>query len=88
MVQSRVQWLQEGEKPSKFFCSLENKNYIEKTIKQIQISNGLIVYDQKEILNVTRDFYAQLFASRDSEIENVNLDTLAFGDQVRKLNVV
>ena len=29
---SRVQWLKEGEKPRKYFCSLEHQNYVEKTI--------------------------------------------------------
>ena len=32
-VRSRIQWLSEGEKPSKTFCNLETKNYIEKTIR-------------------------------------------------------
>ena len=32
-VRSRIQWLSEGEKPSKTFCTLETKNYIDKTIK-------------------------------------------------------
>ena len=35
-VRSRVQWLIQGEKPTKYFCSLEKNNYIEKTIKCIQ----------------------------------------------------
>ena len=33
-VRARLQWLQEGEKPSKYFCNLENKNYIEKNHKK------------------------------------------------------
>ena len=32
---SRAQWLSEGQKPTKYFCSLEKSNYIEKTIKRI-----------------------------------------------------
>ena len=30
-VRSRVQWLKEGEKTSKYFCALERSNYLEKT---------------------------------------------------------
>ena len=33
IVRSRVQWLQHGQKPSKLFCSLENKHFTEKTVK-------------------------------------------------------
>ena len=34
VVRSRLQWLQDGEKPSKYLSNLENKNFIEKTIKK------------------------------------------------------
>ena len=37
LVHSRLQWLNEGERPSKYFCSLENRNYIDKTIKKVQL---------------------------------------------------
>ena len=33
LVRSRLQWLQDGEKPSKHFSNLENKNFIEKNKK-------------------------------------------------------
>ena len=36
MIRSRIQWLSEGEKPSKFFCNLESKNFLEKTIKKVK----------------------------------------------------
>ena len=35
VTRSRIQWLSEGEKPSSFFCKLENKNYTEKTIRKL-----------------------------------------------------
>ena len=34
MIRSRAQWLSEGEKPSKYFCSLEKHYYTEKTVKK------------------------------------------------------
>ena len=34
MIRARAQWLSEGEKPSKYFCSLEKFFYTEKTIKK------------------------------------------------------
>ena len=33
-VRSRTRWLHSGEKPSKYFCSLEQKIFINKTIKK------------------------------------------------------
>ena len=35
-VRSRVQWLHEGERPTKYFCSLEQHNYLNKTIKKVK----------------------------------------------------
>ena len=73
MVRSRLQWLHEAEKPSKFFCNLENKNFIEKTIKKTQLRNGSIVTDQKEVLQHIRDFYANLLQSKDDKLSDTNL---------------
>ena len=36
IVRSRIQWLAEGEKPTSYFCSLERKNYIDKTVQKIK----------------------------------------------------
>ena len=50
-IRSRIEWLSEGEKPSKTFCKLETKNFMEKTIRKLQIPNGQYIYDQKELLH-------------------------------------
>ena len=34
MIRSRTQWIDEGERPTKYFCALENKNFLDKTIKK------------------------------------------------------
>ena len=39
-VRSCSQWKIEGEKPSKYFCSLETKNHLSKTIKRLKKPNG------------------------------------------------
>lgn len=33
MIRSRAKWVEEGEKPTRYFCNLENRNYLNKTIK-------------------------------------------------------
>ena len=64
MVRSRMQWLSDGERPSKFFCGLENKNFIDKTMKKIKLANGTHVTDQKEVLHHARKFYSDLFEEK------------------------
>ena len=76
-IRSRVQWLHQGEKPSKYFCSLENKNYIDKTIKKIKHENGQTITDQKSILFEVKEFYERLFMARDNTIDETTIqDTL------------
>ena len=50
LVRARIQWLSEGEKPSKYFCNLAKKNFIEKTIRNVQLADGSHVNNQQEIL--------------------------------------
>ena len=75
-VRSRQQFLQEGEKPGKFFCNLVNKNFIEKTIKKTHLKDGSIVTDQKDILHHVRKFYANLFQSRDDNLLDFDFEKL------------
>ena len=57
LVRSRAQWVDEGEKPTKYFCGLESKNYTSKIIPKVEKDNGEIVTDQKEILKEVQYFY-------------------------------
>ena len=85
IVRSRVQWLQHGEKPSKYFCSLENKQFTEKTIKCIKKENGTIINEQAKILNEIKIFYQSLFNSYDQKLENINLNEYLRNYHVNKL---
>jgi len=40
-----------GEKPSKYFCNLENRNYTCKIIPKVELDDCTIITDQKDILN-------------------------------------
>ena len=51
MIRSRAQWLSEGEKPSKYFCSLVKFYYMEKTVKRVVDDDGNVITSQKAILN-------------------------------------
>ena len=63
MIRSRARWIEEGEKPSKYFCNLESRNYLNKTIKKVQLDDSRTIYNQSEILDNVKLFYETLFYS-------------------------
>ena len=69
MVRSHAQWLDEGERPTKKFCTLENKNFLDKTIKKIHDDNDKIVTDQKSILTTIGKYYTKLLENRDADLD-------------------
>lgn len=34
-IRAKIKWIEDGEKPSKYFTSLESRNYINKQIPQV-----------------------------------------------------
>ena len=84
MIRSRIISLDEGERPTKYFCSLENKNYLSKTIKKISIHNKYIT-DQKLILSEIKSYYKNLFSNNDDQLTNVRLEDLFQNVDINKL---
>jgi hypothetical protein len=61
IIRSRVKWTELGETSTKFFCNLENKNYINKNIQELKQDNEKTIVDQTEILKEQQAFYKSLY---------------------------
>ena len=85
-IRSRAQWLQEGEKPTKYFCSLEKGNYINKTLKRLKRNDGTYITSQKDILTEFQLYYKKLFKSHDYQLEEIDLKDLLKKSKVNKLS--
>ncbi len=87
LVRSKVTWQEYAEKPSKFFLSLEKRNYNNKTIKSIKHSNGTIITDKENILRELHRFYCKLYTSSHtdtpnySEVDNLNVPKLTLEEK-------
>lgn len=57
MVRARAKWIEEGEKPTKYFLALEKRNYIKETVSKIANDNGVLIQNQQEILNKIKSVY-------------------------------
>ena len=60
-IRSKSKWIEEGEKPTKYFINLETQNYVSKQIPNIEKDDGSVIFDQMEILHETKCFYENLF---------------------------
>ena len=76
VLRSQATWVDEGEKPTKYFCTLEKRNYVNKTISKIRNDIGDIITEQKNILENIYQFYKSVYKSRDDTLQDVNLEIL------------
>ena len=65
-VRSRSKIMASWEKPSKYFLNLEKKHYINKTISELKLENGQTITDPKQILGTQKEFYQNLFTSKNT----------------------
>lgn len=68
-IRSKSKWIEEGEKPTKYFINLETQNYVSKQIPKIEKDDGSVIFDQMEILHETKCFYENLYKKRDCTVE-------------------
>ena len=73
-IRSRARWINEGEKTSKYFCNLENRNYLDKTIPFLEKDDGNIISDQKRILNDVKEYYEKLYSLQDTPDVDIPTD--------------
>ena len=67
MIRSRVQYINENEKATKYFLNLEKQNYNKKCIKMLITEKGDVT-DEKEILNEQKKFYENLYSDHNPNI--------------------
>ena len=75
IIRSRTRWAEEGEKPIKYFCSLESRNFINKTIPKIELENGEIIYEQADILEEVKEYYHNLYNFQERD-RNTDFDDI------------
>ena len=70
---ARVRWQVEGEKPSRYFCSLEKYNALQKYIPQLKVNDNSpiekTVSDQKTIEKEIFKFYQNLYRKQETQLK-------------------
>ena len=65
LLRSRARWVENGEKVSSYFCSLEKRNVVNKCINKLTVDNDHVITDKAKIVDEIQSFYKQLYSKRD-----------------------
>ena len=57
MIRSKAQCIDQGEKPTKYFCGLEKHNFVSKIISKIIKDDETVITEQSKILKETELYY-------------------------------
>lgn len=76
MIRSRDRSIEEGEKPSKYFCNFKSLNLLNKTIQKIKVEGKGMVYEQSEVLKSVQNYFENLYTCNDSNLVDVNLEDM------------
>ena len=63
IFRSKVRWIQEGEKPTKYFFNMERKNFNKKIISELTVADGCLTVNENQIMHEIKLFYENLYTS-------------------------
>ncbi len=72
LIRSKIRWIEEGEKSTKFFFNLEKSRQSKNVIRQIKDTNGNLQTEDNEILKAASNFYENLFTTKN--IDQAKID--------------
>ena len=64
IFRAKCNWVENGEKATKYFFNLEKRNYNRKVINEIETEEGASIKDNKEILAKIEQYYSDLYRSK------------------------
>ena len=85
MLRSRSRYQDLGEKPSKYFFNLENRNFVNKNMNKIIESDGTEYSETKEILKCQQKYYENLYSDISNDVGGNPIEDIA-GENENKLS--
>ncbi len=83
-IRAKVNWIEYGEKSSKYFLNLEKHRGKLKAMSSIKVDNNIVITDQQGILNEQVKYYSNLY-KKESEFNKSDLQRFMQGINVPKL---
>jgi len=63
MFRAKCHWVEEGERPTKYFFNLEKRNYNKKTIRELHLEDESTTINDKKILDEIENYFRDLYTS-------------------------
>ena len=63
MFRAKCRWVEEGERPTKYFFNLEKRNYNKKTIRELRLEDESTTINDKQILDRIENYFRDLYTS-------------------------
>ena len=76
LTRSRVNWAAKGEKNSKYFLSLERRNYTNKVMTKLIVDNNEEITSQEDVVKEQTRFYKTLYTSKEVLFNRVSFAML------------
>ena len=85
MFRAKSRWIENGERPTKYFFNLENSNYNIKTIRELRTQDDSITRNETAILEQIENYYRNLFTS-ELTFSEAAYDTFTRNVEIPKLS--
>jgi hypothetical protein len=69
IIRSKVKWVEEGEKSTKYFLTLEKRNYNNKIINRLILPDNSVTEEKEKILTSIESFYTLLYTSDNNVVD-------------------
>ena len=85
MFRSKCRWLESGERPTTYFFNVEKRNYNKKIITELELEDGQVIVDEKQILSAIESYYKELYTSK-SLATQLEFDQFTHNLEIPKLS--
>ena len=80
ITRAKAKWQVEGEKSTRYFCNLEKRHYLEKTIPNLILDNDIETSDQNMIQSELQLFYKKIYSSTEPIINKSHVDLFFYSN--------
>ena len=78
ILRSRARWHEQGERNTKYFYSLEKRNYSRKVVTKLKLNDGSYTTYESDISEEQKRFYENLYKSQVSSVQSTHENEMFF----------